>query len=236
MNPILKSIVTRLLGTVIRHGLSALGLWLAAKGAGTFDANAQSNVAELIIGGICVLVTAGWSYYKSHNNDKKIEGLEKIASAFSTLGKQESPPPSINPLPLIAVMFFSAFVAGATTSCAVVGGFDQNSYDSGMALKSESAALIAHAGEPASDYKQQIQALTVKLDAQLAYQNGKGKTNLISAKQWDILISPEHDLLGKLLLDWVEGKNFSDEYLLEKRQQISDAWDQILKLEGAKKR
>lgn len=129
----------------------------------------------------------------------------------------------------------SAFMAAALTSCAVMSKFDQNAYDSALSLKSESLALVSNASQPATPYIQEIEALKVKLSAQLAYQQGKGKRNAISAKQWDILVSPEHDLLGYVLKKWPE-KEFSKAYVIEKNQQISDGFDQIIRLEGAKNR
>lgn len=237
MNPFLKTIVTRILGTAVRHGVTVLGAWLEAKGAGALDANTQTNLTQEIIGGICILIGFGWSYYRTHNASNKIQDLEKFSSAFSTLQKldqevQGSSPKQ--PLPSIMVMIFSSFFAASMIGCAVMSNFDQNTYNAAIELKSESLNLISNATEEETAFHSQIEALKAKLSAQVAYEQGKGKKNLISAQQWKILISEDHDLLGKLLKDWENGKKFSHTYVVEKSHQVSDGFDEILKLEGAK--
>lgn len=128
---------------------------------------------------------------------------------------------------------YLAFLGAALCGCAVMTSFDQNSYTAANELKSESMALLAAGTEPAAAHQSDIDALRARLSAQLAYEQGKGKANTISAKQWEILISEEHDLLGKTLKDW-EAAPLREPYLTEKRKQISDAFDTILNLEGAK--
>jgi len=126
------------------------------------------------------------------------------------------------------------FIASAMTGCAVMSTFDQNTYDSATKIKSQALALIPFATEKPDLHTVEIEALKASLSSQLAYELGKGKPNVISYNQWAIIASTDHDLLGKLISDWQAGKTFSSAYLVEKRQQISDAFDQVLKLEGAK--
>lgn len=120
------------------------------------------------------------------------------------------------------------------TSCAVVSKYDQNSYESAQTLKVESLALVSHSAEPVTSFQPQIDTLKVKLTAQLAYEQGKGKGNVISAKQWEILISKDHELLGKLLEEWETGIPHSQGYITEKSLQIGEAFNEILRLEAAK--
>lgn len=119
-------------------------------------------------------------------------------------------------------------------SCAIVSNFDQNSFNSATDLKSESIVLISHANEPVATHVEEVSALKTKLSAQLAYEQGKGKKNIISAKQWEILISDNHELLGGFIKDWENGSTFTKAYINEKSQQVGDAYDQIIKLESAK--
>lgn len=127
----------------------------------------------------------------------------------------------------MAAMFFLC-------SCASVANRDQNSISTAQELKPMSMALVVRAVEPIDKYKSDVDYLEMRLSAALAYEQGKGKTNIISAKQWEILCSPDHDLLGRLLKNWKEGKKFSPAYLYEKQAQIGAGWDEILRLEGAK--
>lgn len=121
------------------------------------------------------------------------------------------------------------------SGCAnLVSNFDQNTYDSASNLKVESMALAAKADQPVIYHTQEISQLQAKLTAQLAYEEGKGKSNKISYEQWKILVSPDNYLLGALLKEWSEGKPLSTPYVKEKTEQIGKAFDEILKLEGAK--
>lgn len=116
----------------------------------------------------------------------------------------------------------------------LVTNFDQNSYASAVSLKTESLNLISHGEEPASDHIAAILDLNSKLQAQLAYEEGKGKSNKPSSDQWNTLISPETNLLGRFLRDWTAAKTFSPAYVHEKSDQIGLAFDEILRMEGAK--
>jgi len=132
-----------------------------------------------------------------------------------------------NILPLLLILALSG-------RANLISNFDQNSYDSAMDLKARSMTLIEKTDEPASMHNLEITELEAKLTAQLAYEQGKGKSNNLSCKQWEILIATDGNLLGKLLSDWKQAKPMSKPYLVEKRIQIGDAFDEILNLEGAK--
>lgn len=134
---------------------------------------------------------------------------------------------------IVSLSLFAVLFAG----CASMSNFDQNSYNSATELKSETAALVAHATEPASSHKDEIDALRVKLNGQLAYERGKGDANAISAKQWEILVDPEGNLLGNFLNDWQSARKvYSTTYVQESGKLFNEAFDEILKLEGAKSR
>lgn len=132
-------------------------------------------------------------------------------------------------LPLVALL----------ASCAIFGPsvakFDQNSYAAALQLKTEASALVPKGYETATLHAQEIISLQSGLDAQVAYEKGKGNGNLASSKQWDILASKDHALLGRFLEDWRKGeKPFSRAFCVEKSKQIEKAFDEILNAEGAK--
>lgn len=130
----------------------------------------------------------------------------------------------------IAISFLAIILSG----CAAISHFDQNSYASAMKLKADTLALVPKAIEPASKHASEIDALKSALSAQLAYEEGKGKANTISHSQWRILMAEDKELLGGFLKRWQSGKQLNKAYVDEKAIQISDGFDQILKLEGAK--
>lgn len=118
----------------------------------------------------------------------------------------------------------------------LVSNFDQNTYVAASDIKLQSLELISHASDPASSHQADIDALSAKLSAQLSYELGKGASNSISYHQWSKVGDSNGNLLGKFLGDWNGGKTFSSAYIQEKSSQISDAFDEILRLEGAKSR
>jgi hypothetical protein len=130
-------------------------------------------------------------------------------------------------LPLIGLIF----LAGCAN---LISSYDQNSYYNAQNLKIESLALVDASNTPATFHAEQITVLQDKLSFAYAYEQGKGKSNAVSCKQWDILINPKGSLLGSYLESWKNGAEYSPDYIQEKRIQISDGFDEIIRLEGAK--
>jgi len=129
----------------------------------------------------------------------------------------------------------------ALNGCAVFRGmsaFDQNSYTSAMTLKTESLDLIERSRRVQGETTPtpELLALQAQLDAQVAYEVGKGKENALSAKQWRLLADPQGNLLGGYLTRWATGARLSDGYVTEKKHQIGDAFDEVLRLEGGKRK
>lgn len=242
MNPktIIRFLVQHAFGSVIRHGLVTLGAWMSLQGWGVLSGESQANIAELVIGAICAGLGLAWSVVRSHLSAKQIGELAKSLSAFGVFSGMRKddvqiklPPPATPPTNVI-LWLIAAHMAAFSMGCSTVTKFDQNSYESAQALKSESLALILRVYKDPANYRDDISALKAKLAAQLAYEQGKGPANVISAKQWEVLISPQHNLLGRLLQDFETDRPRGSVYITEKSQQIASGFDQILKLEGRK--
>ena len=129
----------------------------------------------------------------------------------------------------------------ALNGCAVfrgMSGFDQNSYTSAMTLKTDSLALIERSRRAQGETTPtpELLALQAQLDAQVAYEAGKGKENALSAMQWRLLADPKGNLLGGYLTRWASGAILNDGYVTEKKHQIGDAFDEVLRLEGGKRK
>lgn len=231
---VIQVFVTRFLGTSIRHGLSVVAAWLLAKGFGELNDGSITNITTIIEGSIVAIVSFGLSYYKSHRNDEKVAVLKDIAGI-----PQSEPVPKASELPigLFGGILFATFLSAASFGCQIVSHYDQNSYDSAIQLKADAVALMQHAiKDKAGIYSEDIAKLRSRLDSMVAYEAGKGKNNIISATQWDILTSTNHNLLGKFLNDWEHNVTFSPAYVTEKIKQVADGFDAIIKLEGAKER
>ena len=114
--------------------------------------------------------------------------------------------------------------------CATITKFDQNSYNAAQQLKAHALAVM---GNPSPA---QVDSLRARLDAQVAYEVGKGKANIISAAQWKLLARPAGNLLGGWITDYRAGKVMSPVYVEEKQLQVGRAFDAVLELEGGKLR
>ena len=116
----------------------------------------------------------------------------------------------------------------AVNGCATITKFDQNSYNSAQSLKEDALTIVQHPSPSAVDN------LSVRLDAQVAYETGKGKANRISAAQWKLIANPHGNLLGGWIKTYRQGATMSPTYNEEKARQIGLAFDEVLKLEGGK--
>jgi len=57
--------LTVIIGSILRHGLSALGAYLVAKGY--VDADTIGGLVEQAVGGLLAAGTVGWSIYRTKN-------------------------------------------------------------------------------------------------------------------------------------------------------------------------
>jgi hypothetical protein len=118
-------------------------------------------------------------------------------------------------------------------------GYDPTSYKTATDLKAESLILMDKAiAAPDDAQLAKIEDLRVKLSKAYEYEKGKEGPNKITVEQWEVLNDPKKDLLGGFLRSWEkkkgEPKGFNKALIDEKKIQIGEAFDQIIKLESAK--
>lgn len=114
-----------------------------------------------------------------------------------------------------------------------ISTFNARAYDQATSLKVEALALMNEATEPYTDHAEHVQSL--KLELRKAYEFAQGRPqNQISARQWEILISPDRELLGGFLRDWKEQSSVSAAFVTEKKEQVAAAFDTIIELESGK--
>ena len=134
----------------------------------------------------------------------------------------------------ICKVFAPVFITLLLVGWALIGKFDQNSYNAAQSLQQASLALMGQrmVSIPTND----IVTLQARLGAQVAYEGGKGVANRLSCLQWQILTSTNGHLLGEFLVDWMKGTPCTQSYLTEKENQINEGFNSVLQLEGAKQR
>lgn len=133
---------------------------------------------------------------------------------------------------LAALIVAILFVAGCTP---LIGAYSPTAYENATSLKPETLALMDKAKEAYSDHKTDVENLDVELNKAYEYVRGLPR-NSISAKQWDILISKDGDILGKFFSRWEKDGQLSKIYIQEFKSIVSDAFDEIICLEANKEK
>ena len=89
------------------------------------------------------------------------------------------------------------------------------------------------ATEEYSANKDIVEDLKTKLQKSYEYSKGRPK-NDISTKQWEILISPDRNLLGGFLKRWESKNTLSRAFIDDAKGLVGDAFDTIIGLESGK--
>ncbi len=120
-------------------------------------------------------------------------------------------------------------------SCSTIDVFNQKAYEQSVNLKVEALNIISNANE---SYDANIQTINeLKIDCKKAYEYAKGRDkNEDSIKQWEIMIDPESNLLFGFLERWKNKKMLNNQFIIEAKQIISEAFDTIIELESGKKK
>ena len=117
--------------------------------------------------------------------------------------------------------------------CTPISVYSQYAYQQAVDLKVESLNLISHADQSYQNYQKDVDDLTQKVEKAYEYAKGR-KDNDLSTQQWEILKNPDGHLLGGVLKKWKSEDKLSTVYVSDKKQTISDAYDQIIILESGK--
>jgi hypothetical protein len=127
--------------------------------------------------------------------------------------------------PLLVCLLISA--------CSTIATFDQVAYEHATSAKVDALALMDKATDSFSAHAREVE--TVNLTLSKAYEYDKGRPlNAITLKQWDLLLSPDHDLFGGFLRDWKRKGQFKPVAVSERKTQVADGFDQIIGLESGK--
>jgi hypothetical protein len=116
-----------------------------------------------------------------------------------------------------------------------ISQFSATAYEQATALKVESLALMDRATQPYADHVVAVSALETELRKAYEYARGRPR-NEISARQWEILIDPERNLLGGFLVRWRERGALPPVFVQEAKGIVADAFDTIIGLESGKVR
>lgn len=113
--------------------------------------------------------------------------------------------------------------------------FSEQAYRQTVSLKVESLELMEHASEEFSQHEANVHRLQTELRKAYEYAAGR-PNNSTTASQWEILISPDRNLLGGFLQRWKQQGNLSLVFINENKRIIADAFDTIIELESGKRK
>ena len=128
----------------------------------------------------------------------------------------------------VPFMFLLVFAA-----CSYTAPYSQFAYEQTISLKVEALQLMDKATEPYASHAADVRNLETNLEKAYEYAKGRPK-NEISAKQWQILIDPDRNLLGGFLKRWKTKSTLSPTFINEAKGLVSDAFDTISGLESGK--
>lgn len=133
---------------------------------------------------------------------------------------------------LLLFTLFPAFwlLAGCAPSIAL---FSPVAYERAVEIKVDALALLDQAGVPYADVQDESAALCLEIAKAREYARGLPK-NELSARQWEILMNPDDELLGAFLQRWQSGVPLSLAFVTKKKLQIAAAFDTIIGLESHK--
>ncbi len=134
-----------------------------------------------------------------------------------------------------SALILACALSVAWGACALITPYDPTSYKNATDLKAEALLLIEKATDPPSAHAAAIDGLLLKLRQAYEYERGKGNPNMLTVKQWELLINPQGNLLGGFLQKWrAENRAQSAAFIENAAALVGKAFDQIIELERAK--
>ena len=117
--------------------------------------------------------------------------------------------------------------------CRSIAPYSQRAYEQAPSLKVEALALMERATAPYDEHEAAVEDLQTKVEKAYEYARNLPH-NELTTRQWEILKSPERNLLGGFLALWREKGTLSPIFIREARSLVADAFDTISGLESGK--
>jgi hypothetical protein len=128
---------------------------------------------------------------------------------------------------LLAVLFFAG--------CATISNFDQTSYLNATSYKVDVLNLMSEATTDYYLHEGEIKSVSDNLKKQYEYEKHREK-NQITVNMYLLLTDTSKSLFGGFLKHWREKRVLSQDYIDEKKAQISNGFDAIADLEQKKRK
>lgn len=119
-------------------------------------------------------------------------------------------------------------------SCSpTISTFDQTAYMQVTSLKVDALDLMDKATENYTSHESEVKAIQLAIDKAIEYDKHR-PNNAITINMWTILNNPEGHLFGGFLVKWKKEGKCNAVYIVDKKKQIGDSFDQIAELESKK--
>ena len=126
-----------------------------------------------------------------------------------------------------------AALATASSCAPIISPFSQQAYQYATELKVESLKLMDRAELPFNENESRVEKLQVELEKAYEFARGRPR-NEHSARQWEMILDPETNLLGGFLKRWKEAGSLSYPFISEAKRIVAEAFDAVIGLESGK--
>ncbi len=121
----------------------------------------------------------------------------------------------------------------AIAACSYISSYDQYAYQQDISLKVDALALMDKATETYASHTKDVQTLQTELEKAYEYAKARPK-NEVTTKQWELLMDPDHHLLGGFLKRWKAESKLSPIFIQQAKGLVGSAFDTISGLESGK--
>jgi len=120
-----------------------------------------------------------------------------------------------------------------SSACVRTAPFSERAYYQAISLKVESLQLLDHSSEPYNNHLPEINQLKTHL--RIAYEYAANRPdNEYSTKQWAVMIDTSRNLMGGFFIFWKTKQTLSDAFIENYKQQVGQAFNEIISLEQGK--
>ena len=114
-----------------------------------------------------------------------------------------------------------------------ISTFDQTAYAQVTSLKVDALDLMDKATENYTSHESEVKTLQLNIDKAIEYDKHRPH-NEITTQMWTLLNNPDGHLFGGFLGKWKKDGKCNAAYIVDKKKQISNSFDQIAELESKK--
>jgi len=127
------------------------------------------------------------------------------------------------------------FVVALYLTACTIAPYNQHAYELSTSAKAEALMVVGKATEDYKFHMAEVQAL--KLNVAKAYEYSRGfPKNQEVVGMWDITMNSSGNSLYGFLDEWKSDGRLSATYVSEKQKQIGKQFDEIIGLEGFKRK